>query len=528
MRSFNTEGPVVSEMHYCIPPLERIDLEHVLNLVRGRKYFILHAPRQTGKTSVLLALQDLLNCGTVGDYRCVYVNLEGGQTAKHDVGRGMRSILGEIAIRARDALKDEFVRETRHEALEMEGPHGALKWVLTEWALASPQPLVLLVDEIDSLVGDTLISVLRQLRSGYDRRPGSYPQSVVLCGVHDVRDYRIHSAAQNEHFTGGGVFNISAGSLRLGDFTQAEVGRLLEQHTAETGQAFLPEALERVWTQTCGQPWLVNALCDRTCFRQDGAGNGPVTEDDVLRAQEQLILERVVHLDQLADKLREARVRRVIEPLLSGDEERGGATKSLDRLRDLEYVRDLGLIARDDPPRIANPIYTEVVPRELTAAVQGDILYKTAWYVDENGLNAPKLLAAFQDFFRQHSEHWLKRFEYEEVGQQLLLQAFVQRIAGGGGRAAREYGLGRGRTGLLITWPRNAGEQRIVIECKILREGLESTIRKGLAQTAEYIDRCTGTEGHLVIFDREKRLWKDKAFQQQEEVNGMTMYIWGM
>ena len=284
MREFNTEGPVVSEMHYCIPPLERIDLEQLLNLVRGRKYFILHAPRQTGKTSVLLALQHLLNSGTVGDYRCVYVNLEGGQTAKHDVGRGMRSILGEIAIRARDALKDEFVREIRSEALETEGPDGALKWVLTEWSLTSPQPLVLLVDEIDALIGDTLISVLRQLRSGYDTRPSAYPQSVVLCGVRDVRDYRIHSASKDEYVTGGSAFNISAGSLRLGDFTQAEVGRLLEQHTAETGQAFLPEALQRVWTQTCGQPWLVNALCDRTCFRQDGAGNGPVTEDDVLRA----------------------------------------------------------------------------------------------------------------------------------------------------------------------------------------------------------------------------------------------------
>ena len=529
MREFNTEGPVVSEMHYCIPPLERIDLEHVLNLVRGRKYFVLHAPRQTGKTSTLKALQDLLNSGTVGSYRCVYVNLEGGQTAKHDVGRGMRAILEQIALRAQLALDDDFVENTWLDILETVRPHGALKRVLTKWSLASPHPLVLLVDEIDSLVGDTLISVLRQLRSGYDRRPAAYPQSVVLCGVRDVRDYRIHSASKDEYVTGGSAFNISAGSLRLGDFTEAEVEQLLEQHTAETGQAFLPEALKRIWTQTCGQPWLVNALCDRTCFRQDGAGNGPVTEDDVLRAQEQLILERVVHLDQLADKLREARVRRVIEPLLSGDEERGGATKSLDRLRDLEYVRDLGLIARDDPPRIANPIYTEVVPRELTAAVQGDLPQQTAWYVDaENGLNAPKLMAAFQDFFRQHSEHWLKRFDYEEAGMQLLLQAFLQRIANGGGLVVREYGLGRGRTDILLTWPRESGEQRIVIECKILRGGLESTIRKGLAQTAEYMDRCAGTEGHLVIFDREKRLWKDKAFQQQEKVNGMTMYIWGM
>ena len=529
MRSFNTEGPVEPGLHYCIPPLERMDLERVLDLVRRRKYFILHAPRQTGKTSALKALQDLLNSGTVGDYRCVYVNLEGGQTAQQDVGRAMRSILDEIALRAQEVHEDDFVNDIWPDILEISGPDGALKRVLTKWSRASPQPLVLLVDEIDSLVGDSLIAVLRQLRSGYDRRPDSYPQSVVLCGVRDVRDYRIHSASKNEYVTGGSAFNISAGSLRLGDFTEAEVGRLVEQHTTETGQAFLPEALQRVWTQTCGQPWLVNALCDRTCFQQDGAGDRPVTEDDVLRAQEQLILDRVVHLDQLADKLREARVRRVIEPLLSGDEEQGAATKNLGRLRDLEYVRDLGLIARDDPPRIANPIYTEVVPRELTAAAQGDLPQQTAWYVDgENGLNAPKLLAAFQDFFRLHSEHWLKRFDYEEAGAQLLLQAFLQRIANGGGRVAREYGLGRGRTDLLMTWPRKTREQRIVIECKILRGGLERTIRSGLEQTAEYMDRCAGTEGHLVIFDREKRLWKDKAFQQQDEVNGMTMYIWGM
>ena len=529
MRSFNTEGPVVSQMHYCIPPLERMDSERILKLIRDEKYFILHAPRQTGKTSVLLALQDLLNSGTVGDYRCVYVNLEGAEAARQDVGEAMQSILDEIALRAQDVLEDDFVNDAWPDILKMEGPYGALTQVLTEWSLASPQPLVLLVDEIDSLGGDTLISVLRQLRSGYDRRPDSYPQSVVLCGVRDVRDYRIHSASPNEHISGGGVFNISAGSFRLDDFTQVEVGQLLEQHTAETGQAFLPEAFQRVWTQTRGQPWLVNALCSRTCFRQDGAGDGPVTEDDVWRAQEQLILDRVVHLDQLADKLREARVRRVIEPLLSGDEGQREPSKNLDRLRDLEYVRDLGLIARDAPPRIANPIYTEVVPRELTAAAQGDLPQQTAWYVDaENGLNAPKLLAAFQDFYRQHSEHWLKRFEYEEAGAQLLLQAFLQRIASGGGRVAREYGLGRGRTDILLTWPRQTGEQRIVIECKILRRGLERTIRSGLEQTAEYMDRCAGTEGHLVIFDREKRLWKDKAFRQQEEVNGMTMYIWGM
>ncbi|MCF8109189.1 MAG: hypothetical protein K9J81_09375 [Desulfohalobiaceae bacterium] len=59
-----------------------------------------------------------------------------------------------------------------------------------------------MLDEIDSLVGDTLIAVLRQLRSGYNQRPKQFPQSVILCGVRDIRDYRIHSSRQKEIITG--------------------------------------------------------------------------------------------------------------------------------------------------------------------------------------------------------------------------------------------------------------------------------------------------------------------------------------
>ena len=146
MRSFNTTGPVEAQDHYCIPPLTRIDSNYVLDLIRQKKYFFLHAPRQTGKTSVLLTLQDLLNSGTVGDYRCVYVNLEGGQAARQDVSQAMPSILDEIALRARLALKDNFVEDTWPDILETEGPYGALTCVLSEWSLASPQPLVLLID----------------------------------------------------------------------------------------------------------------------------------------------------------------------------------------------------------------------------------------------------------------------------------------------------------------------------------------------------------------------------------------------
>ena len=525
MRFFNTSGPVVPADHYCIPPLTRVDLDDVCQLVRNKRYFVLHAPRQTGKTSVLLALRDLLNSGEVGEYRCVYFNVEAGQAAREDTVRAMGAIFQELASWARFTLRDSLPDEIWSGILDKIGPYGALGEVLNRWAEANRTPLVLLIDEIDSLVGDTLISVLRQLRAGYVRRPEGFPQSVVLCGVRDVRDYRIHSGTENTVILGGSAFNIKARSMRLGDLTREDVLALLAQHTEETGQRFTPEALETVCTQTRGQPWLVNALADATCFTSAVGRDRrhTITEDDVNAAQERLIASRETHLDQLADKLQENRVRRVVEPLLSGGDERGFTA------RDIEYVRDLGLIAEDAPLRIANPIYAEVVPRELTWAAQEGLVEDTAWYVDANGgLDLVKLLAAFQAFFREQ-EHWVARFDYQEAGPQLLLQAFLQRIVNGGGRIEREYGLGRGRTDLLILWPQGDRTRRFVVECKVLHKSLERTIRDGLEQTAGYMDRCAAESGHLVIFDRdETRSWDEKVFCRRESAGGTEVTVWGM
>ena len=194
----------------------RIDLDEVLLLIEQQRYFVMHAPRQTGKTSALLALMDELNGS--GRYRCLYVNVEIGQSAREDVGAAMQAILGQLALRAERILGERVVQEVWREALADSGPHSALQSVLSHWAAADDKPLVLLIDEIDALIGDTLLAVLRQLRAGYPDRPQHYPQTVVLCGVRDVRDYRIQSTAENAIIAGGSAFNIRAESLRLGDF----------------------------------------------------------------------------------------------------------------------------------------------------------------------------------------------------------------------------------------------------------------------------------------------------------------------
>lgn len=525
MRFFNTAGPVNCADHYCLPPLERFELEEVLFLIEQKKYFVLHAPRQAGKTTYLLALMDYLN--RASDYRCLYFNVELAQSSREDVGRGMHTILGEMATRARDFLDDTFLIDHWQTWLAQFSPDGVLNAALTAWAEASPQPLVLLIDEIDSLVGDTLISVLRQLRSGYDKRPALFPQTIILCRVRDVRDYRLHSARDKAIITGGSAFNIKAESLRLGDFQQTEVEILYQQHTTETGQIVEPEALQQIWHLTRGQPWLVNALGYEVCFRMKLGRDRttPITAAMVLEAKEYLITRRETHLDQLVDKLAEERVRNVIEPLLAGVESADSIPPD-----DILYVRDLGLIRTEGQLSLANPIYQEIIPRELTFSTQLTIAHQPAWYIQPDGrLDMVKLLTAFQQFFREHSEHWVERFDYKEAGPQLLLQAFLQRIVNSGGRIEREYGLGRKRTDLLVIWPDKEPLQKIVLELKLLRGSLKQTLEEGLPQTWAYMDCCQATEGHLVIFDRTKtRSWEEKIFQHLESYQGQDILVWGM
>ena len=507
MRFFNTAGPVNCKKHYCLQPLNRLNLDEILSLIDQEKYFVLHAPRQTGKTSCLLALMEHLN--KTGDYRAAYFNVEVAQSAREDVKRGIKAVLNELGSWAASLLGDPFIKGSINKVLEEAGEDTVLGEMLSRWCQQSPKPIVLLIDEVDAMVGDTLIFVLRQLRAGYPKRPGSFPQSIVLCGVRDVRDYRIHSSKEKTIITGGSAFNIKAKSLRLGDFCEEDVYALYRQHTEETGQAFEEKALELAWDLTEGQPWLVNALGYEACFemKEGRDRNKPITAKMIEEAKENIVLRRDTHIDQLTDKLREDRVRRVIQPILAGREQPEQLPED-----DVQYVEDLGLIKAERQLRIANRIYQEIIPRSLTYTTQLTISQESEWYVraEDGSLDMDRLLRAFQEFFRKHSEHWLERFDYKEAGPQLLLQAFLQRIVNRGGRVEREYGLGRMRTDLLVIWSVGAHRaerkaqsvkdvQKVVIELKILHGSLEQTVEEGLGQTWEYMDKCGTDEGHLII-----------------------------
>ncbi|MDR3265269.1 MAG: ATP-binding protein, partial [Synergistaceae bacterium] len=232
---FNIAGPGVPEDHYMLDPLRRVNYDEIRVLIEQKYYFVLHAPRQTGKTTSLLAMVKHIN--DEGEYHCVYMNVESAQMARNDIEKGMRAILSELGQRISFFLGDPEPYTWVSSILEKDGALKAFATMLSRVCEKSDKPLILLIDEIDSLIGDSLVSVLRQLRDGYASRPRSFPVSVILCGVRDVRDYRIHISS-GEIITGGSCFNVKAESLRLGDFSQDEIRELYLQHTAATGQVF--------------------------------------------------------------------------------------------------------------------------------------------------------------------------------------------------------------------------------------------------------------------------------------------------
>ena len=529
-RQFNTAGPSEASDHYLIDPLARIDHLEVLSLIQAKRYFVLHAPRQTGKTTSLRALVQYLNASS--HYRAVYANIEGAQTARHDVALGIGAVIQvlarQIEIDTGETRMIDWLQQHRQD-----NPNDVLTAMLTAWVRLDDKPAVLMLDEVDALVGDTLISLLRQLRSGYPERPARFPQSVILCGVRDIRDYRIHTSHQ-EIITGGSAFNIKAESLRVGNFSPEENQALWLQHTAATSQTFDPAIFPELWEDTWGQPWLVNALGHQLIHKNRRLRDDrsiAVTLEDYWKAREELIQSRATHLDQLTDKLREPRIQHIIAPLLSAED-----SITLDvSVDDQQYAEDMGLIRTRPEVTIANRLYAEVIPRELTWIAQTRITQQQAWFLrPDHRLDIPKLLAAFQQFFRESSENWLRHFDYQEAGPQLLLQAFLQRIVNGGGRIDREYGLGRKRTDLYIQWPLDEAQgyhgpvQRIVLELKIQRGSLQPLLQTGLAQTVEYAKRCGADEAHLLIFDRRPDIaWEEKVWQREETHAGMQVGVWG-
>ena len=513
-RYFNTSGPCIPGEHYMLPPERR--LGEVLELIHQHRYFTLHAGRQTGKTTCLMWLERHLN--QTGAWRALWVDLQEARE-QPDPTKAFRTALGSIDEKCA-LIHPDVARPDIEELLR--DPAKALKRYLGHLAESSERRWMLLFDEADGLVGEAMVSFLTQLRAGYiARSQAPFPASVALVGMRQVRDYALREEERRALSWLGTTspFNITAEAMTLGPFTEPEVAELLLQHTAATGQRFEPEAIARIYELGQGHPWLTNAMADQIVRRDVKDRSVVITAAHVDAAKEMIIIERRTHIDSLVSKLREPRVRRIVEPMLAGDH------TAHDTLHDdFAYVLGLGLVrAERGMYRIANPIYREVIPRALSYDQQMQIANEPAWYVRKDGsLDMPKLMADWQKFWRKDGHLAAAGFTYREAGPHLMLMAFLQRIINGGGRIEREYGLGRGALDLMVFWR----DERHAIEVKMRRD--TETEVEALDQIAGYLDQAGLSEAWLVMFDLRKELaWDERIFVREVSHLGKRIRIVG-
>ncbi len=517
MSFFNTVGKINPEEHYFLP--HRLNWDELENFIEKKYYFLLHAPRQSGKTTAIIEFVKHLNKKNV--YTALYLLTEPLHTAANNISKAMRLLLSnfERAIQLNVTGEEKATIYIKELLRKKPTPEDALLSFLTFWAQHTNKPLVLFFDEFDGLVGNSLISILKQFRTGHsDDRPENFPQSICLIGVRDLRDYKIKTKKQEELGVLYSPFNVKAESLLLPNFSKQDVKTLYLQHTQETGQKFTDEAMTYAFEQTQGQPWLVNALAYQACFRDVQDRSITITKEIMERAREVLILRQDTHLDALTDRLKEERVMNIIDAIISGG--LGQANPNDD---DVQYVTDLGLIKQDEVV-IANPIYQEIIPRALMYTKQKMITQNPLFYKNADGsFNTIKMFEAVTQFFRENAEMWQECFNYKESGPHLLVMAFIQRVINGGGTINREYALGARRVDLLIKWQ----QQRIVIELKVLRDN--NTLAKALEQTSDYMDKSNATEGHIIMFDSNpKKTWDEKIYNRIETFNGKKITVWGM
>jgi hypothetical protein len=496
-RFFNSAGPCDPSINYMLPPEERLpDLERV---IERRGYFVVRAPRQSGKTTLFRALAERLTAS--GRYAALCFSCAMGHSRTGHVDDTVEGVLGAIEIHG-SHLQEELWPPQMTD-FEDFSPQTRLLRTLKAWAESCPLPLVLFFDDIDALVGDGLIAVLHQLHAGYVDRPEHFPQSIALIGLRDVRDCRLVVDPEIEAPGISSPFNIKVDSLKLRNFNAEEVARLYSQHEQETGQAFEDEAKRFAWELTRGQPWLVNALARQAVELADpGFDIGP---DIVDAAREVLVERRETHLDSLVDRVREKRVRRVIEPILAGELL---GEEVLDD--DIAFVRDLGLVDKGAAGlEIANPIYREIVPRALTAITEESLPIRRGTYISAEGhLLLDRLLEDFLAFWREHGEELLAGQPYSEVAAQLVFMGFLHKVVNGSAPGGlpfidREYAAGSGRIDLHLRWPLpNGGLERFAIELKVWRDRRQDPLDRGLVQLGDYLHRLGLDTGYLLIFDQ--------------------------
>ena len=469
MRKFNTSGPNIPNEHYTLPRLPWI--EKGKQLVYGKRYFTIWAPRQTGKSTYFRFLGEHLK---QEGYKVCHVNFESFKAESKE----------DFLIRLNNAL-------TNHWGILFQGE--TLAGVFEQIESIKNEKCVLIIDEVEGINPEFFGQFLHAIRNAYHSRSEHALKSVILVGVSNIVGVIKDNASP---------FNVTD-NLNIPYFTDEETLELLNQHERETGQLFDPSVKAKISEITANQPGLVNAFA--AILVEDYPQKPIIEYKDYLKVEDWFLTEAIdKNISNIINKAEDHRA--FVEALLFRDEK---VPFQIHR-PSIKALFINGVIKKDKDGYVdfRVPLYKKSLHIAFFPYTNGEsgrigsTIDIDTYFSPEGNLYIEKVIENYKiyalrrkfKYFQEKNKHG----EYVNLKEATLvysfetyLNAFLSMVDG---KTYIEAHTGVGRTDLIIT----VNNEEFVVEAKVYSDIVK--FRRGKQQLAQYAKSLSLSSAIYLVF----------------------------
>lgn len=518
-KMFNVSADCKPNLHYMVDITER--LQKIKEFVDRGEYFTINRARQYGKTTTLRALKRYL----INEYVVIsmdFQKLGTGAFINENVfslkfARYFLNVLKYARHSPENGMEDDVPDSVNHVLLELEeiirtekGSFSLFELflLLSQFCASSDKPVVLIIDEVDSVSNNQVfLDFLAQLRGYYiDRDETAAFRSVILASVYDIRNLKLKIRDQDDHITNS-PWNITADFNVDMSLSEQGIAGMLEEYEQDCHSGMnIQEIAALLYDYTAGYPYLVSRLCKLIDEQIAGSKEFPDktaawTKNGFLAAARILLTENNTLFESLDNKLLDfPELKELLKNLLL-------------RGKPAEYVPgDMGIrtavmfgfiVLENGVVSIANRIFETRLyngflaeqSRYIPASLSGEDVknqFISNGHLDMD-LVLHKFVSHYTELFGNSSEKFL-----EDNGRCIFLLYMKPIINGTGNYYIEAHTRTNRRTDVIIDF---RGKQYI-IELKIWH-GLEYNHR-GEEQLIEYLDSYKLKRGYMVSYNFNK------------------------
>ncbi len=522
MRRFHSYGPVDCEEHFCVERKELVNhcVEQLIgNPEKGGHYFTVWAPRQTGKTWLVRQAKKEIERRYPDRFRIGLMSMQGVVLKNTDSDEEILSWMPNLL---RDSLN-----------VKVDAPKDWMSWINffhREDGLFD-KPLILFVDEFDSLPRNAIDRLTTIFRDMYLKRESYILHGLALIGVRAVL------GVESER---GSPFNIQR-SLHVPNFARDEVEDLFRQYREESGQEVEPAVVRSVYDATRGQPGLVGWFGELLTETYNPGADRPI---DMEVWSDTYRLASVKHWNNtilnLVKKAKGEYLERVLELFTRSDipftiDSQWCGYLYLHGIIDSETIVD-SQGNKTEICRFANPFIQRRLYNALTLDLVGDRtpilavepLDKMEDVFDKTELDLPALLERYKNYLKRLKakgiDPWREQpgrtdMHFTEAVGHFHLYAWLKEAAEDICVVSPEFPAGNGRVDIHLKCAGKAG----IIEVKSFKSMVKTESAK--RQAAEYASRLGLSATCIALFVPVEDESVLKALSGETAIDGVKVFV---